>query len=63
MLTRLTPAELKQSNEKKEENTTDSQSVENKMDTDNEVPSTSQEKTDLPVVQGLTSAQIASVIR
>jgi len=63
MLTRLSPAELKLSNEKKEENTPESQSSESKMDTDTEVASTSQDKQDLTVVSGLSSPQISSVIR
>lgn len=63
MLTRQSPAELKLSNEKKEENTPESQSSEAKMDTDTETPSTSQDKPDLIVVNGLSSPQISSIIR
>lgn len=63
MLTCPTQSELKQCNEKKEENTTESSTSESKMDTDTEIPSTSSEKKDAVVVNGLTSKQISNIIR
>lgn len=63
MLTCPSPTEVKQSNEKKEENTAENQTAESKMDTDTETPSTSAQKKDTVVVNGLTSQQISSIIR
>ncbi|XP_053377275.1 E3 ubiquitin-protein ligase HUWE1-like isoform X3 [Mercenaria mercenaria] len=62
MLTCPSPTEVKQSNERKEENTTENQTAESKMDTDSETPSTSAQKKDAVVVNGLSSKQISNII-
>ena len=64
MLTCPTPTELKQSNEKKEDNNTQtSQSPDSKMDTEQSIPSTSDIKKERVIVSGLNSEQISNIIR
>ncbi|WAR27034.1 HUWE1-like protein [Mya arenaria] len=64
MLTPLSTMEIKQSNEKKEENTSEAQAVSDskvdKMDTDS--GALTEDKAAVKVVTGLTSAQISNII-